>query len=470
MFLACPPPVPHLFNRIITLICLALLALGLCRAAVAQPGQPNLIRDAEIENTIRTFITPIWRVAGLDPEAVAIMIVQDNSLNAFVAGGQRIFINTGLLIRTERPAQLIGVLAHETGHIAGGHLARQQEELRNLSTMQILETLLGGAAAVGGGIAGGGRGGGGGSVTGPGGQAIPGSLSSFLRYSQTQEASADQASITFLERAHESPKGTVEFLHILERQERLTIGRVSTPYLATHPLTPDRIATFEDAVARSPYANTPDSPQFIELHQRMIAKLLGFVAPDAALQRYAEGDKAIPARYARAIALYRKGAIGSALLTLDGLLKERPNDPYFHELRGQILFENGRPAEAVPSYRRAVQLLPGAGIIKIDFARTLIETNKPDADREAVRNLDLATQQGESDSFELWRLEATGYSRMGNEGMTSLARAEMAVARGQRAEAKAHAAAAIRQLPAGTPAWQRAQDIQAYISSRPRRN
>jgi len=457
--------VPPVFKRIITLFCLALLALAPVRTAVAQQGHLSLIRDAEIESTIRTFITPIWRVAGLDPEAVAIMIVQDNSLNAFVAGGQRIFINTGLLMRTESPNQLIGVLAHETGHIAGGHLARQQEELRNLSTMQILETLLGGAAAVGGGIAGGGVGRGG--LTGPSGAGVPGSLLAFLRYSQTQEAAADQAAITFLERAHQSPRGAAEFLRILEHQERLSLGRPS-PYLITHPLTPDRIATFDDAVARSPYANTPDSPQFIEMHKRMIAKLMGFVAPDAALARYAEGDHAVPARYARAIALYRKGNLGSALLTLDGLLKEHPNDPYFHELRGQILFENGRAAEAVPSYRRATQLLPGVGIIKIDFARALVETNKPDADREAVRNLDMAAQT-EPDNFDLWRLEAAAYSRMGNEGMTSLARAEMSVIRGQRAEAQAHAAAAIRQLPAGTPAWQRAQDIQAYIKSRPRK-
>ncbi len=428
----------------------------------------NLIRDAEIESTIRTFITPIWRVAGLNPEAVQIVLVQDNSLNAFVAGGQRIFINTGLLMRTERPNQLIGVLAHETGHIAGGHLARQQEELANLSTMQILETLLGGAAMIGGGVAGGGRGGSGGGVTGPGGQGIPGSLGAYLRYSQTQESSADQAAITFLDRAHESPRGIVEFLKILEHQERLTIGRPTTPYLTTHPLTPDRIATFEAAVAQSPYANTPDPPQFIELHQRMIAKLMGFMAPDAALSRYQEGDRSIPARYARAIALYRKGTIGSALLTLDGLLKERPNDPYFHELRGQILFENGRAAEAVPSYRRAVQLT-GAPVIKIDFARALIETNKPDADREAIRFLDLAAQT-ETDSWDLWRLEATAYSRQGNEGMTSLARAEMALLRGQKSEAQAHASAATRQLPRGTPAWQRAQDIQSLAGSRSRRN
>ncbi len=454
-------------RRIITLFYLTLFALAPFRAANAQQGQLNLIRDAEIESTIRTLATPIWQVAGLNPEAVAIVLVQDNSLNAFVAGGQRIFLNTGLLIRTERPAQLIGVLAHETGHIAGGHLARQQEELKNLSTMQILETLLGGAAVLGGSVAGGGRGGGGGGVTGPGGQGIPGSLSAFLRYTQTQESAADQASITFLERAHQSPKGTLEFLKFLEHQERLTIGRPTTPYLTTHPLTPDRIATFEDAVAHSQYANVPDSPKSIELHQRMVAKLLGFTAPDLALARYAEGDRALPARYARAIALYRKGTIGSALLTLDGLLRDYPNDPYFHELRGQILFENGRAAEAVPSYRRAVQL-SGANILKIDFARALIETNKPEADREAVRYLDLALQT-ETDSFDLWRLEATAYSRMGNEGMTSLARAEMAVLKGQRSEAQAHAAVASRQLPAGSPAWQRAQDIQAYVRSR-RRN
>ena len=403
-------------RRIITLFCLAFFALGPFRAAYAQQGQRlNLVRDAEIENTIRTFVTPIWRAAGLDPEGVAIVLVQDNSLNAFVAGGQRIFINTGLILRTQRPNQLIGVLAHESGHIAGGHLARTQEELSNLTTLQILEAILGAGALAGGAVSGTTIGGPG--PTGPGGSrpAVPGSLMAFLKYSQTQESAADQAAIRFLEQTHQSPKGTIEFLHILEREERLQIAR-RDPYLTTHPLTPDRIASFEQAAARSPYIDTPDSPQFVELHKRMVAKLLGFVAPDAALQRYAEGDRAVPARYARAIALYRKGLLGSALLTIDGLLKEYPNDPYFHELRGQMLYENGRAAESVASYRRAAQLT-GAGIVKVDFARALLETNKPEDDREAIRNLEIA-RQTESDSFELWRLMAAGYSRLNNPGMT----------------------------------------------------
>jgi predicted Zn-dependent protease len=290
----------------------------------------------------------------------------------------------------------------------------------------------------------------------------------FLKYTQTQENSADQAAMTFLERTHQSVKGTIEFLRLLQRDERMTIGR-RDPYLSTHPLTPDRIAAFERAAARSQYTNTPDSPQFIEMHQRIVAKLMGFLTPNAALQHYVEGDRAVPARYARAIALYRSGALGSALLTIDGLLKEHPNDPYFHELRGQMLFENGRAAESVPSYRRAVQLLPGVGIVKVDFARALLESNKPENDREAVRNLELA-RQTESGNFDLWRLMAAGYSRLNDPGMTSLARAEMAIIRGNRAEAQAHAATAERQLRQGTPAWQRAQDIKAYINSRPRRN
>ena len=455
---------PPVFRRIITLFCLALFALAPFRAASAQQNQRlNLIRDAEIENSIRTLVTPVWRAAGLDPSSVEIMIVQDHSLNAFVAGGQRIFINTGLIMRTETPNQLIGVLAHESGHIAGGHLARMQEELRNLTTLQILEAIIGGGALAAGAMGGGsGRGG---PTTGIGGPRAPGSLLSFLQYTQTQESAADQAAISYLQRTGQSPKGTVEFLRILQREERLQINR-RDPYLTTHPLTPDRIATFEEALARSPYANTPDTPQALNMHHRVVAKLMGFITPDTALARFSEADRSVPARYARAIAWYRKAALGSALLTIDGLLKEYPNDPYFHEVRGQMLYENARAGEAIASYRRAVQLLPSAAIIKIDFARALLDTNSPDNDREAVRNLEQAAQQ-ESGSFELWRLMAAGYSKLNNPGMTSLARAEMAALRGQRSEAQSHADSAMRHLQSGTPAWQRAQDIKAYINTRP---
>jgi predicted Zn-dependent protease len=337
--------------------------------------------------------------------------------------------------------------------------------MSKLSTLQILETILSAGAVAGGSLSGGSIGGPG--PTGPGSTPLPGSLRAYLHYTQTQEGSADQAAIRFLQLTHQSPKGALEFLHILQREERMSLNQ-QVPYLATHPLTSDRIAAFEEAAAQSPYANAPDPPAWVEMHKRMVAKLYGFIAPATALQRYPEGDRSVPARYARAIALYRQGALGSALLTIDGLLKEHPNDPYFNELRGQMLYENGRAAEAVPSYRRATQLT-GANIIKVDYARVLLATEKPENTREAVRMLELA-RQTENDSFELWRLTAEGYSRLNNPGMTSLARAEMAILRGNRAEAQAHAAAAEHQLPPHTPSWQRAQDIKAYINSRPRPN
>ena len=153
---------------------------------------------------------------------------------------------------------------------------------------------------------------------------------SYLKYTQTQESSADQAAMTFLERTHQSVKGTIEFLRVLQREERMMVGR-RDPYLSTHPLTPERIEAFEQAAARSPYTDTPESPQFLDMHHRIVAKLMGFISPSTALQRFSEADRSVPARYARAIALYRTGALGSALLTIDGLLKDSPNDPYFHE-------------------------------------------------------------------------------------------------------------------------------------------
>ncbi len=456
-----------MFKRIATLFCLTLFALAPFRAATAQQGQRlNLIRDAEIESTIRTFTVPIWKAAGLDPNGVEIMIVQDGSLNAFVAGGQRIFINTGLIMRTERPNQLIGVMAHESGHIAGGHLARMQEELRGLSTLQILETILAGGAMAGGAL-GGAAGGGGGHSGGTGRPMAPGSLMSFLKYTQTQESAADQAAITYLQRTGQSPKGTIEVpaLHAARGEARDQPAR-SLPDDASFDTGTDfsvRAGGGKFALrqhtrhAAIPHAASAHGGQAVRLHRarRRTAALHGSRPIGAGPLRPCH----------RAL---QKGALGSALLTIDGLLKEFPNDPYFHEVRGQMLYENGRAAESIASYRRAVQLAPSAAILKIDLARALLDVNTPDNDREAVRNLELATQQ-EAGSFELWRLMASGYSKLNNPGMTSLARAEMAALRGQRSEAQTHAEAASRQLTAGTPAWQRAQDLKAYINSRPRK-
>ena len=223
------------------------------------------------------MVTPIWRVAGLDPGAVEIMIVQDNALNAFVAGGQRIFINTGLLLRTERPNQLIGVLAHETGHISGGsaaraHRRRWRSSARCRSSRRCSAPERWPAARSG--AAGSGRP----APADAGGAISAGSLLTYLKYTQTQESSAKQAAISFLERTHQSVKGTIEFLRVLLREERLLIGR-RDPYLSTHPLTPDRIEAFEEAAAPRPTPTRPSTPRFLDMHHRMVAKLMGFITP-----------------------------------------------------------------------------------------------------------------------------------------------------------------------------------------------
>jgi predicted Zn-dependent protease len=246
---------------------LLLAALLVCGRASAEVGY---IRDAEIESTLRTFYTPILIAAGLEPSAVHIYIVNDPALNSFVAGGQNIFINTGTIMHSETPNQLIGIVAHETGHIAGGHLIRSEEAMRNATIKAIIAMVLGaGAAAVGHNA---------GAVGGTMMAAEGVGLRSFLSFSVAQEANADQAGLTFLDKTHQSARGLLEFFQILEGQEVLT-GAHQSPYLRTHPLTSQRIDYVRQHVEKSPYSHVTDSAAWVELHKRMKAKLIAFLYP-----------------------------------------------------------------------------------------------------------------------------------------------------------------------------------------------
>ena len=430
----------------------ALLVTGPVHAQDA--SRTSYIRDAEIENTIRTFVTPIFEAAGLPPNDIRIIIIDDKRLNAFVAGGLNIFINSGLIQRVESPNQLIGVIAHETGHIAGGHLARMQEEMKGLSTQAIIGMVLGAAAAV---------------ATGKAGALMAGNAAgmqaaerNFLSYSRTQESAADQAGLRFLEATHQSARGLADFLDVLADQELLSVGR-QDPYLRTHPITRDRVEAVHAFADRSKWKDAPDPPAFIAAHARMRAKLDGYMEPRLALSKYRESDKGVPARYARAIAYYRLLEIPKALQLLEGLIAEFPQDPYFHELRGQILFENGRVPEAVTSYETAVRLLPDAALIRRDYARAEMETGDPGRLKHAIRDLEQVVRQ-ESDDSGAWRLLGTAYGKDDQIGMASLALAQAAIIRGERREARAHAERAQRLLPHGSPAWLRAEDIR--IASR----
>lgn len=431
------------------------LTLSATAGQAQQQQKRSFIRDAEVENIIRAYSAPLFQAAGLSPEAVRLHLIVDNSLNAFVAGGQNMFFHTGLLIRTETPGQLIGVIAHETGHIAGGHLARLRDAAGNASTEALVAMLLGAAVGVASGR------GDVGSAIALGGQDI--AVKNLLTYSRMEESSADQAAVKYLDATRQSAKGMLEFFDILGDQELLITTR-QDPYVRTHPLTRDRVAFIRDYVARSTFTDAPVRPEFVEMHRRMRAKLFAFLEPPSrTLLRYKENDAATEARYARAIAYYRKPDLGKALPLVDALIAERPADPYFQELKGQMLFENGRGAEAVAPYRRAVELLPDSALLKVGLAQALIEQDDPAMLEEAQRLLSLATHI-EPENLTAWRLSAVAFGRADDEGMAAYAMAEQALLERRDGDANFLAGKAERLLPKTGPIWLRVQDIKEQTS------
>ncbi|HMA13774.1 MAG: M48 family metalloprotease [Bacteroidota bacterium] len=434
----------------IPLLCVLLLLLGPLAPQRAAAQQLQLIRDAEIENTIRIYATPLFQAAGLSPQGIKLYLVKDRALNAFVAGGLNMFINTGLLIETKDPGEVIGVIAHETGHIAGGHLARSGPIMEQTTAALIATYLLslGAALATGESAAG--------AAILSGGQDI--ALRNLLQYTRTQETSADQAAVNLLKATQQSPKGLMEFMDSLSGQEVLQTSN-QDPYLRTHPLTQERIDFLHQAMRESPYAEKPTDPELVRLHERMRAKLIGFLNPlDQVLRSYPEKDKSLPARYARAIAYYRVPNIDRALAETDALLEELPDDPYFRELKGQMLLEHGRVAASVPEYEAAVRALPNSAQIRQALAKAQIALDTREADRAALENLTVTLAQ-EANNAGAWRLAAVAHGRLGDQGMTALSLAEAALARGKFQEARERAEHAAGLLPENTASWLRAQDL-----------
>jgi predicted Zn-dependent protease len=414
------------------------------------------IRDTEIEADIQTMVAPIWKVAGLDPNALHIYLIQDKQLNSFVAGGQNEFINTGLILRAKTPNQLIGVLAHETGHIAGGHLTRFQDAVRNASIEGIIAMVVGAAATV----AGKGSGGGAGMLPAEG-----VAERAFLQYSVGQEAAADQAALSFLDRSSQSARGLLEFFQILQGEELLSGVRID-PYLRSHPLTSQRIEYVRNHVERSRFSDVPDSAANVELLKRIKAKLDAFISPfSSTLAAYPEKDQSVVARYARAIAYYRIPQLDKALPAIDGLIRDFPKDPYFRELKGQMLFENGRIADAIPPYEEAIRLAPGAPLLRISLAQAYIEANDPAMNKRAIAHLNdaLRTEDKETGA---WRLLATAYGRDNQMGMAALALAEEGLSAGKKKVAQQQANRAKALLPKNSAAYNRAENIHRQAGER----
>ncbi len=439
------------------LIFLALgLVLGSSKAVAIEGG---VIRDAEIENILNRWAAPIVDAAGLDPDSVQIYIIDNTVLNAFVAGGQNIFFTTGLLMRAQSVGAITGVLAHEVGHIAGGHLVRTQGALKQAQWTSIIGTLIGAGAMI---AAGGGQSGGAGMASLSGGQHI--AERQFLHYSRSQESAADQAALNYLEKTGQSAQGLADFLKLVERQSMIADDDI-VPYTTTHPLTKDRINVINHHLQTSAYALAEPSPSWVEDHARMRAKLVGFIEPfEWVLRRYPPENESIAAQYARTIAHYRRHDLETALPMMDSLLESEPENPYFHELKGQILFENGYLAEAAPSYRRAVELLPDHATIRVGLARALLGLNRSDLNKEAIATLSKALAQ-EKDNPTAWNLIGSAYGREGHKGLAALSLAEQFVLTGRKKEAARQAEKALKLIAEKTPSWYRARDILALVDS-----
>ena len=425
--------------------------------ALAQGPNIPIIRDTEIEELIHKEGEPMWRAAGLNPDDVHIALVGDPDINAFTAGGQTIFINTGLIQATKYPNQLIGVMAHETGHITGGHVARESMYKPALATY-LLTMGLGLLAAVAG--------------APDAGAALMYSSDYFatltaLGYSRTQEASADQAAATSLEKAHISGRGLVDFFDYYRYQEAFSDARKYRFFL-DHPLTEERISSLEARVKKSPYYNQVDSAEALAAHAIMVAKLKAFMnQPQQTFVDYKETDTSFPARYARAIAYYRALETDKAIKLTDALITDYgdgPQAPYLYELKGQILFEAGRGKEGAESLNKAVALKPKAPLLEILLARALLsEEDKSKAD-EAIVHLQKAVQI-ENDNAEAYFTLAQAWSIKGDEGRARLATAEQNFYLGQMKDARAFAMKARESLTKGSPDYTRATDI--VLASQP---
>lgn len=419
----------------------------------------SIIRDAETEALIQDYIRPIFKVAGIRSTAVELYLVQDPAFNAFVASGQKLVINTGAIIDSKTPNELIGVLAHETGHLAGGH----QIQLRLQAEQAQRMAMIGGLAGLGAAVAGAAMGSpdaarAGGGIAAGAGEAARRSL---LSYQRAEEMAADQSALSYLQQTGQSAKGMMRTFQRFTDNNPFAESRAN-PYLQTHPLPTERLALIERSAKASPYYNVKDSAALQARHDMVRAKLAAFTQDtNQVMRRYPPDDVSMPARYARAIAAYRSSNSKTALTLLDSMLREQPNNPYFWELKGQILLEDGRAAEALPALQKAVAAQPKAGLIRILLGQAQVDVGDPKSIDAAIKNLTVGLQ-ADPDFGLGYRALARAYAIKGDIPMADLATAQGEFAEGDYKAARMHASRAQAAFKRGSPAWLRADDIVSF--------
>ena len=418
----------------------------------------SLLQDTETERLLRTYEDPILKVAGIDPSAVKMYIVNDTSLNAFVAEGQNIFVNAGLFIQLKNPNEITGVLAHETGHMAGGHLIRDTRAIAKAEIPMLLSMVVGMAAAIAG--------------AGEAGMILMGmgqsaAQAEFLGFSRVQEATADQMGQRFLRQTHQSGLGMV---HVFERManESASAGIDEKQFASDHPADRDRVALLQEEADASPYRDVPDSPASIHAYEMVKAKVIGFLLPPRdVLYRYPLSDTSEPARYARAMVYMRLPDLPKALAEINSLIKDEPKNPYFYEVLGQIYVSMSQPVKGIPPYQTSVDLLPDAPELRVSLAAAQIATERKEIEKTAIDNLKIALQQDNDQPF-AWYEMAQAYSDLGNEPMANLATAERYYVFGAMPQAAVFAGRARQKLAQGSPDWERANDIIAVAATQPK--
>jgi predicted Zn-dependent protease len=426
--------------------------------AQAQRGAP-VIRDAEIEHLLRDYTQPLLKAAGLTQQNIQIVIINDRAFNAFVADGRRIFVNGGALMDSETPNQIIGVLAHEAAHIAGGHLARLREQLANASTQSIIAMILGVGAMVAAGRSGNADMG----QVGAAALSAPTAMiqNTLFAYLRAQEDQADRAAVKFLTSTGQSAKGMHETFSRLADQLLYQTQGIN-PYTQSHPLPKERVRALEGMAKASPHWDRKDPPALQARHDLARAKLYGFLErPDSVARRYPPSNGSLAARYARAISAYRFSDPRAALAQIDALIQAQPQNPYFHELKGQALLEAGKPAEAIAPLRQAVQLAPSPALIQIMLGQALIATHDRGRVDEAIGMLKAASLR-EPEVPHLFSQLAMAYGQKNDLANADLASAQAAFMRGDIKTAREIAARAKTRFPVGSPGWVKADDITTY--------
>jgi predicted Zn-dependent protease len=452
-----------------SLVAAAAIALTPFSAAHAQAKGPPVLRDTETEQLLREYTRPILRAAGLEKQNIQMVIVNEGSFNAFVADGRRIFVNYGAILQSETPNQIIGVLAHETGHLAGGHLSKLREQLANAQTQMIIAMLLGAGAMAVGSTRGSGSAGNNG-LANAGAAALAGPQEmirrTLLSYQRQQEENADRAGVKFLTATQQSPKGMYETFKRFT-SESLFAARGADPYLQSHPMPAERVASLQEFASSSPYWDKKDDPALQLRHDMVRAKISAFMErPETVYRRYPLTNDSMPARYARAISTYLHGDLRSALTQIDALIQVQPNNAYFYEVRGQALLEGGKPAEAIPALRKAVALSNNAPLIEMLLGQALVGSDNKAYTDDAVRILRAAVAR-EPEAVLGYMQLAMAYGRKGDYAEADLASAQAAYLRGDNKTARELATRAKTRFAVGTPGWVKADDI---VASKPPRN